>query len=122
MRANKQSIGQRLRSARLQLGVTQLEFALALETAPNHICQIERGRCVPGGKLLRGMRVEFGININWLLTGVQDAAATSVLTQELHALVAHYRRADPRGKEILKATARFMARGADQSAALHPRP
>ena len=109
--SNKQSIGQRLRCARLQLGVTQRDFALALETAPNHICQIEHGRCVPGGELLRGMRGQFGIDINWLLTGMQNAAATSVLSQELHALVAHYRCADPRGKEMLQATARFMAQG-----------
>lgn len=105
----KKPIGQRLRFMRLQMGVSQRQFAHALGTAPNHICQIERGRCVPGAKLLRGMREQFGIDINWLLSGAPADITTTPLGQEVHTLVRHYRRADLDARAMLLYTARFMA-------------
>lgn len=109
MEALKFAIGRRLRLARLKLGVNQRSFAEALDTTPNHICQIERGRCIPGGKLLRGMRLHFGININWLLSGMHNSSASSVLNRELQALIANYQRADRAGRMVIGHTARFLA-------------
>ncbi len=109
MNASKQSIGQRLRSTRLELGISQCNFANELMTAPNHICQIERGRCVPGSKLLRRMRVRFGIDINWLLSGQGNTEPANQLKCEIDALVNNYRRADAHTQALLISTTRFLA-------------
>ncbi len=110
MISSKQSIGQRLRAVRLKLGISQRDFAHALHTAPNHICQIEHGRCVPGGKLLRSMRRQFGIDINWLLSGQSNADSTSLLKRDIDALVENYQRADAIGRAVLIATTTFLAK------------
>ncbi|BEV14111.1 helix-turn-helix domain-containing protein [Herbaspirillum sp. DW155] len=108
MDTNKIAIGQRLRMIRLKMGISQNLFARALETAPNHICQIEHGRCVPGSKLLRGMREQFGIDITWLLSGQSTSTTTSHFRKEVATLVADYRRANASGKALLSYTASFL--------------
>lgn len=105
------AIGQRLRSVRLKMGISQNLFARALETAPNHICQIEHGRCVPGSKLLRGMHEQFGIDITWLLSGQSASTTTSLFRSEVAALVADYQRANASGKAFLSYTASFLLEG-----------
>ncbi len=103
------SLGQRLKSVRLKLGISQRQFAIALETAPNHIYQIERNHCIPGAKLLRGMREKFGIDINWLLSGEDDYVATTLRQQELKSLIRQFQRADPSARAMLLQTASFTA-------------
>lgn len=103
------SLGRRLKSVRLQLGISQRQFAMALDTAPNHIYQIERGRSMPGAKLLRGMRERFGIDINWLLSGDADYVATTLLERELEKLVRQFRHADRSARAMLLKTASFTA-------------
>ncbi|NQE50067.1 helix-turn-helix domain-containing protein [Herbaspirillum rubrisubalbicans] len=110
MNSDKLAIGQRIRLIRVKMGISQRLFARALETAPNHICQIERGRCVPGSKLLHGMRAQFGIDLNWLLSG-QSALTTTLLKREIKTLVADYQRADADGKALLMYTASFLVEG-----------
>ncbi|UIN22418.1 helix-turn-helix domain-containing protein [Herbaspirillum frisingense] len=104
-----ESLGQRLKSVRLHLGISQRQFALALDTAPNHIYQIERGHCIPGAKLLRGMREKFGIDINWLLSGDADYGATTLRQRELKNLISQFQRADAPGRAMLLQTASFTA-------------
>jgi transcriptional regulator with XRE-family HTH domain len=84
---------------RLRMGISQNLFARALNTAPNHICQIERGRCVPGSRLLRLMREQFGIDI----TGCSAATARAppACSSAKSLLVADYDRADANGKADL---------------------
>ncbi|WP_343741710.1 helix-turn-helix transcriptional regulator [Herbaspirillum huttiense] len=96
------------------MGINQNVFARALNTAPNHICQIERGRCIPGGKLLRLMREQFGIDITWLLSGQSAATTTSLLKREISALVEDYQRADANGKAFLVYTASFLVEGTEK--------
>ena len=103
------SLGQRLKSVRLHLGISQRQFAIALETAPNHIYQIERDHCIPGAKLLRGMREQFGIDINWLLSGKADYVATTLLEREVVELIRQYQRAAPSTRAMLLQTASFTA-------------
>ncbi|QBP78163.1 XRE family transcriptional regulator [Herbaspirillum huttiense] len=111
---HKLAIGQRLRTIRLKMGINQNVFARALNTAPNHICQIERGRCIPGSKLLRLMREQFGIDITWLLSGQSAATTTSLLKREIGALVEDYQRADANGKAFLVYTASFLVEGTEK--------
>lgn len=114
MDSHKIAIGQRLRMIRLRMGISQNLFARALNTAPNHICQIERGRCVPGSRLLCLMREQFGIDITWLLSGYSASTTSSLLKREIAALVADYDRADANGKAFLIYTASFLAEGKEQ--------
>lgn len=120
MDTNKIAIGERLRSVRLKMGISQNLFARALETAPNHICQIEHGRCVPGGKLLRGMREQFGIDITWLLSGQSASTTTSLFRSEVATLVADYQAANASGKAFLSYTASFLVEGAENSKPQQP--
>lgn len=108
MDSYKLAIGQRLRTLRLKMGISQSLFARALETAPNHICQIEHGRCIPGGKLLRNMHEQFGIDITWLLSGQSANTTSSLFRSEVAALVANYARADSNGKAFLVYAASFL--------------
>ncbi|MBG7621983.1 helix-turn-helix domain-containing protein [Herbaspirillum sp. AP02] len=103
------SLGQRLKAVRLRLGISQRQLALALDTAPNHICQIERGHCIPGAKLLRGMREQFGIDINCLLSGEENYVATTLLEQEVNKLIRQFQHADVPARAILLQTASFTA-------------
>lgn len=103
------SLGRRLKSVRLQLGISQRQFAVALGTASNHICQVERDHCIPGAKLLRGMREQFGIDINWLLSGETDYVATTLLEREVDKLIRQFQAADPSARAMLLQTASFTA-------------
>lgn len=64
----RQAIGQRLRTARSLLNLSQVEFALAVGASKRAIQDNESGKNVPGGQVLAGL-AELGINVNWLLTG-----------------------------------------------------
>lgn len=90
-------------------GISQRQFAVALGTASNHICQVERDHCIPGAKLLRGMREQFGIDINWLLSGETDYVATTLLEREVDKLIRQFQAADPSARAMLLQTASFTA-------------
>ena len=109
MNASKIAIGQRIKRARLAIGFSQRKFATVLGTLPNHICQIEQGRCMPGSRLLHGMHVQFNIDINWLLTGQHQPFRLNSQEMGLRMLLHHYARADETGKHLLISAASLLA-------------
>lgn len=111
MNASKTAIGQRIKRARLAIGFSQRKFATVLGTLPNHICQIEQGRCMPGSRLLHGMHVQFNIDINWLLTGQHQPFRLNSQEMGLRMLLHHYARADETGKHLLISAASLLAMG-----------
>lgn len=111
MNASKTAVGQRIKRARLAIGFSQRKFATVLGTLPNHICQIEQGRCMPGSRLLHGMHVQFNIDINWLLTGQQQPFRLNSQEMGLRMLLHHYTRADETGKHLLCSAASLLATG-----------
>lgn len=109
MNASKTAVGQRIKRARLAIGFSQRKFATVLGTLPNHICQIEQGRCMPGSRLLHGMHVQFNIDINWLLTGQHQPFRLNSQEMGLRMLLHHYARADETGKHLLISAASLLA-------------
>jgi transcriptional regulator with XRE-family HTH domain len=68
----KKNIGDRLTDVRNRLGKTQSEMAEDLHIAFRSLQDNERGKSIPGGKVLSGY-VRMGVNVNWLLTGEGSA-------------------------------------------------
>ena len=52
--------------------MTQAEFAKRVGISQAYLSNIEHGRVEIGAAILLRIRREFGKNIEWLLTGVED--------------------------------------------------
>ncbi len=63
----------RLRQIRESLGMTQEEFADALNISKPSVARYEAGSRHPGSDLLTVLLNKYGINLNWLLTGEETA-------------------------------------------------
>ena len=55
------------------------------------------------------MREQFGIDINWLLSGETDYVATTLLEREVDKLIRQFQAADPSARAMLLQTASFTA-------------
>jgi len=66
-------IGTRLKQIRKEKGLTQQAFATKIATSASYVSEIEKGKKIPGGDLLSALKQEYGIDINWLLTGEENA-------------------------------------------------
>lgn len=63
-----EGLAQRLKQARKELGYTQREMAEAMGTKLRSLQDYERGRSVPGGRVIASC-CRLGINPVWLLNG-----------------------------------------------------
>lgn len=72
-------IGQRMAQARKAIGLTQEEFGKAVGGSKPGIQDNEKGKTLPGGKVLFGF-VKAGINVNWVLTGEGSMLLTDLGT------------------------------------------
>ncbi|MEQ1662139.1 MAG: helix-turn-helix transcriptional regulator [Thiobacillus sp.] len=63
-------LGARLALAILHLGISQSEFARRLGSSPGFVSDVVRGVKKPGAEFLFGVKQNFGISTDWLLTGV----------------------------------------------------
>lgn len=64
----KMSIGERLKEARLSMGLNQIEFANEIGIKLRSYQANERGKSAPGALVLDGC-VRQGISADWILTG-----------------------------------------------------
>lgn len=64
-----------MQQVRAAAQLNQREFAARLGISSGGISQIESGKAMPGGDFLLGVHKEFGVDINWLLTGMSTAPA-----------------------------------------------
>ncbi|MDO8607605.1 MAG: helix-turn-helix transcriptional regulator [Phaeospirillum sp.] len=62
-----ETIGWRIKAVRG--GLSQDAFGEQLGVAKDTVGKYERNRIVPGGDVLARIHVDFGVDINWLLTG-----------------------------------------------------
>ena len=62
-------IGERIKQLRTDKGLSQQAFAELLSTSSGYICDVEKGKSVPGGTFLCSLKRVFGIDMNWLLVG-----------------------------------------------------
>jgi transcriptional regulator with XRE-family HTH domain len=62
-------LGERLRTVRERLGMTQKEFAKFLNVGIATVQRYEREERIPSGEFLKLLLDKCNVNINWLLTG-----------------------------------------------------
>ena len=63
------SIGKRIKELKITLKITTTEMAGKLNIPVRTIGSYERDEAQPGPKFLNALITEYGVNINWLLTG-----------------------------------------------------
>ena len=88
-----QAIGARIKATREAKGMTQEDFAAALDMSRNHISVIERGIKAPKLETFVAMANVLGVYADTLLFDVIDHASDSV-SSELMASVAKLPKAD----------------------------
>lgn len=64
------SIGERIKTVRLDNGLKQAEFAQRLGIGQTHVSKIEKDRENPSETLIRFISYMFGVNYEWLKEGV----------------------------------------------------
>ena len=105
MRPKLDTIGKRLRAARLGIGFSPYNLMLAAELRHWDVPRLEKDANVPGGKILTKLARELGVSADWLLgltppTGhlLREARIDAGLTLERTAeLVNEARKARKRG-------------------------
>ncbi len=70
------SICKRIKELKSVLKMTSSELGIKLNIPARTIGSYERGEAQPGSKFLNALILEFGVNINWLLSGVGDMFIT----------------------------------------------
>lgn len=63
------SLGTRLSSLLAMIGLSQSEFARRLKISQGFVSDVLRGIKKPGAEFLYAIKIEFGISVDWLLTG-----------------------------------------------------
>ncbi|MFS4439628.1 helix-turn-helix domain-containing protein [Paracoccaceae bacterium GXU_MW_L88] len=85
------SIGARLALIRASLGMTQVNFAKSIDVSLRSYHHYEKGTRSLSADILRKLRAEYGLNMNWLLLGQglpydgEDTAAAVDFIEELNA-------------------------------------
>lgn len=79
----KESINQRIKSVRIKQGLSQSVFAEKLGIKQASLSDIERGKTEANYNILSELSSQFGVNLNWLVTGL---GSYSVEVSELQNL------------------------------------
>lgn len=72
------TLGQRIRTNRQKLGVTQQQLAGALGVSPQHISAIEQEKRSPSLPSLAKLAEELGVSIDYLVTGKEGIITDTV--------------------------------------------
>ncbi len=82
---DKNAVGQRLKSIRTTLNLSQREFARGLEISTASICNIESGKGLPRHDAIYNLAAKFNVNINFLLHGTGEMFIRDVLKQRIES-------------------------------------
>lgn len=66
------TLGNRIKSIRTKIGLTQQDFSEILNLSQAHISNIEANKDKPSGKVIKQICMAFGIDKEWLETGKGD--------------------------------------------------
>jgi transcriptional regulator with XRE-family HTH domain len=69
------TIGDRIRTRRLELGLSLRDIAQA-GLSPGYVSRVERGERQASGKALRALASSLSVSVHWLETGRDDPAET----------------------------------------------
>lgn len=105
----KKEVGERVLQVRIAAKLNQREFAARLSTGSGRISGIESGANMPSGDFLLRLHNEFGVDLNWLLTGKVDESAVAMtapppLPRDEADLLALYRASSEAGRRAIRAT------------------
>lgn len=103
------SIGERVKRVRDSEGMNQRDFASRVGTSAGRISEIESDKSVPGGDLLIRLNAEFGVDLNWLLTGAEADTAAPLAPDEA-ALLDNYRHSPEDQQRLLRETGAAFAK------------
>lgn len=65
------TIAERLKAIRTDCGLNQIEFSKIIGVTNAHISRMEKGITVPSDSLTKLICKEFGVNEEWLKTGIE---------------------------------------------------
>lgn len=100
-------VGRRI--AEVRGGLSQAEFAGRLGVDRKSVNRWEAGERLPDGQSLLKLLTEFGVDLNYILTG-QGTSELAALNAIEAALIDNYRHAPQVQREILRATGAAFAK------------
>jgi transcriptional regulator with XRE-family HTH domain len=103
------SLGKRIRSLRLERGETQAALAAAIGASRYHISKIETGDDQPGLSLLEAIAAHYGVPLDWLKRGLNEAPPLLVQDAEERELVLSFRQLDEEKSSLLLALLRTLS-------------
>lgn len=100
-----QAVGQRIAELRGQL--TKQDFSARLGVDRKTVERWEAGERLPDGSKLLKLMIEFGADVNYILTGQRTGGAVAApgLSPRQAALLDNYEHTDEHGRKIIEATA-----------------
>lgn len=81
------SIANRVRWALVSAGMSQSDFAKRSGISPGFISEVIRGVKNPGLELLRALKQELGVSLDWLVTGTGDMYGKGPIDRERFNLI-----------------------------------
>ena len=79
---NKTEFGERIKSAREELKMTQTQLAQLLKTSQTTVAKYEHGEQIPRADVLATISKATGKSTDWLLFGNESTPSESVITPE----------------------------------------
>jgi transcriptional regulator with XRE-family HTH domain len=104
------SIGNRIRTTRRELGLTQEELADQVGVSRSAVAQWETGRTGQVTANLSRIAAALQVNVEYLMVGDDKRAAAEARQGDELALLRLYRECDPDDRQMLLRTARRLAR------------
>ncbi len=108
-------IGQRIRTARKDHGLTQEDLAAAVGVSRSAVAQWETGRAGQLTPNLARIADALGVGIEVLAHGEDKHAPAAAGSGDELAMLRLYRECSPEDRQILLRTARRLARGANRT-------
>ena len=108
--SDPQDIGERIRSARQELGWTQDQLAVAVGVSRSAVAQWETGRAGQVTTNLTRVAGALGIGVEHLMYGRDKLSPGQPHTGDELAILRLYRECSPEDRQLLLRTARRLAR------------
>lgn len=89
----------RLKQLRRELKLNQADFSAKLEMAQNSYSQLETGAIALSEKNIKLICLMFGVNEQWLRTGVGEMLEHTELTHDEKRLLEVFEKLEPEGKK-----------------------
>jgi transcriptional regulator with XRE-family HTH domain len=84
-------IGYRIKCIRKENNLNQSQFAKSIEISQGNLSEIEMGNSNPSAETLISIRVQYNVNLNWLLVGVDSEDGITYEDYDEKKLVEVYR-------------------------------